>query len=89
LLLSEIGRANGVQVAPDEMARAMRTEAARYAGQEAQIMEFFRKNPQAAESLRGPIFEEKVVDFILDLAKVEDKVVSPEELAVEPASAMA
>jgi len=89
LLLSEIGRANGVQVAPDEMARAMRTEAARYAGQEAQIMEFFRKNPQAAESLRGPIFEEKVVDFILELAKVEDKVVSPEELAVEPASATA
>jgi len=89
LLLSEIGRANGVQVAPDEMARAMRTEAAQYAGQEAQIMEFFRKNPQAAESLRGPIFEEKVVDFILELAKVEDQVVSPEELAVEPASATA
>jgi len=84
LLLSEIGRTNGVQVAPDEMTRAMRTEAARYQGQEAQIMEFFRKNPQAAESLRGPIFEEKVVDFILELAKVEDKVVSPEELSAEP-----
>jgi len=84
LLLSEIGRANGVQVAPDEMTRAMRTEAARYPGQEAQIMEFFRKNPQASEGLRGPIFEEKVVDFILELAKVEDKVVSPEELSAEP-----
>ena len=84
LLLSEIGRTNGVQVAPDEMTRAMRTEAARYQGQEAQIMEFFRKNPQAAESLRGPIFEEKVVDFILELAKVEDKVVSSEELSAEP-----
>ena len=84
LLLSEIGRSNGVQVAPDEMTRAMRTEAARYQGQEAQIMEFFRKNPQAAESLRGPIFEEKVVDFILELAKVEDKIVSPEELSAEP-----
>ena len=84
LLLSEIGRANGVQVGADEMTRAMRTEASRYQGQEAQVMEFFRKNPQAADSLRGPIFEDKVVDFILELAKVEDKVVQPEELAAEP-----
>ena len=50
----------------------MRTEARRYPGQEQQVMEFFRKNPQAAEGLRGPIFEDKVVDFILELAKVED-----------------
>jgi len=89
LLLSEIGRANGVQVGPDEMTRAMRTEASRYQGQEAQVMEFFRKNPQAADSLRGPIFEDKVVDFILELAKVEDKTVEPEELSAEPASAVA
>lgn len=88
LLLSEIGRANGVQVAPDELTRAMRTEASRYQGQEAQVMEFFRKNPQAADSLRGPIFEDKVVDFILELAKVEDKVVQPEELSAEPAPAV-
>jgi len=87
LLLSEIGRTNGIQVAPDEMTRAMRTEAGRYQGQEAQVMEFFRKNPQAAENLRGPIFEEKVVDFILELAKVEDKVVTSDELAAEPAGA--
>ncbi len=89
LLLSEIGRANGVQVGPDEMTRAMRTEAGRYQGQEAQVMEFFRKNPQAADSLRGPIFEDKVVDFILELAKVEDKTVGPEELAAEPATTAA
>jgi len=87
LLLSEIGRANGVQVGQDEMLRAMRTEASRYQGQEAQVMEFFRKNPQAADGLRGPIFEDKVVDFILELAKVEDKTVTPEELAAEPAPA--
>ncbi|MBC7799026.1 MAG: trigger factor [Gemmatimonadaceae bacterium] len=84
LLLSEIGRANGVQVAQDELMRAMRTEAGRYPGQEAQVMEFFKKNPQAAENLRGPIYEDKVVDFILELAKVEDQTVSPEELAAEP-----
>ena len=84
LLLSEIGRANGVQVGQDELLRAMRTEASRYQGQEAQVMEFFRKNPQATDTLRGPIFEDKVVDYILDLAKVEDKTVTPEELAAEP-----
>ena len=51
----------------------MRQEAARYPGQEQQVMEFFRKNPQAAENLRAPIFEEKVVDFMLELAKVTDR----------------
>jgi trigger factor len=84
LLLSEIGRANGIQVGNDEMTRAMRTEAQRYPGQEQQVMEFFRKNPQAAEGLRGPIYEEKVVDFILELAKVEDRTVTPEELSADP-----
>ena len=89
LLLSEIGRANGIQVSADEMGRAMRTEAGRYPGQEAQVMEFFRKNPQASEGLRGPIYEEKVVDFILELAKVEDRIVPAAELSAEPEAAVA
>ena len=89
LLLAEIGRANGIQVQPDELTRAMRAEASRYPGQEAAVMEFFRKNPQAADNLRGPIYEEKVVDFILELAKVEDKVVSADELSAEPEAAPA
>ena len=80
LLLSEIGRVNNVQVSADEIGRAMRQEAARYPGQEQQVMEFFRKNPQAAENLRAPIFEEKVVDFLLELAKVNEKQVGPSEL---------
>lgn len=84
LLLSEIGRQNGIQVQPDELTRAMRAEASRYPGQEGQVMEFFRKNPQAADNLRGPIYEDKVIDFILELAKIEDRVVSPEELSAEP-----
>ena len=84
LLLSEIGRQNGIQVAPDELQRAMRAEAARYQGQEAQVMEFFRKNPQAADGLRGPIFEDKTVDFILESATVEAKTVTPEELSADP-----
>ncbi len=62
----------------------MMREAQRYPGQEQMVVEFFRKNPQAAESLRGPIYEEKVVDYVLELAKVTDKIVSPEELAKEP-----
>lgn len=83
LLLSEIGRANNIAVSNDEMVRAMRAEAGRYPGQEQQVMEFFRKNPQAAEGLRAPIFEDKVVDFVVELAKVEDKPVTAEELAAE------
>ena len=84
LLLSEIGRAQNIVVSPDEMQRAMHMEASRYPGQEQQILELFRKNPNIAETLRGPIFEEKVVDFILELAKVTNSEVTPEELAKEP-----
>lgn len=84
LLLSEIGRVHNITVAPEEMTRAMRAEAARYQGQEQMVMDFFRKNPEAAESLRGPILEEKVVDFVIELAKVTESVVSIEELTKEP-----
>lgn len=85
LLLAEIGRSNSITVGQDEMTRAMAREAQRYPGQEQMVIDFFRKNPQAAESLRGPIYEEKVVDYVLELAKVTDKIVTPEELAEEPA----
>ncbi|NHN83898.1 trigger factor [Acetobacter musti] len=84
LLLAEIGRAKGIAVTQDEMARAIRAEAMRYRGQEQAAFDFFMKNPQAAESLRGPIFENKVVDYLIELAKVEDREVTPEELADMP-----
>ncbi len=84
LLLAEIGRQNGITVAADEMTRAIRAEASRYPGQEQQVLDFFRKNPQAAEGLRGPIFEEKVVDYVLELAQVSERIVPPEELARDP-----
>jgi trigger factor len=84
LLLAEIGHANNITVGDDEMTRAMRTEAARYPGQEARMMELFLKYPRAAAQLRGPIFEDKVIDFVLELAKVTDQTVTPEELAEEP-----
>jgi trigger factor len=79
-MLSEIGRANNIQVGQEEMARAVRQEAMRYPGQEQQVLEFFRKNPQAAENLRAPLYEEKVVDFMVELAKVSDREVTPDEL---------
>jgi trigger factor len=84
LLLSEIGRNAGVQVSQAELTQALRTEAARYPGQEMQVVEFFRKTPQAIEQLRGPLFEDKVVDYILEMARVEDRLVSPEELSQPP-----
>jgi len=87
LLLAEIGRSNKIVILPDELNRAVQTEAMRYRGQEAQVFEYFRKNPQAVETLRGPIFEDKVVDFILELAKIEDKQVAPDELSIDPEEA--
>jgi trigger factor len=89
LLLSEIGRANGITVAPDEMARAMREQASRYPGMEAQMMEMFRTNERFAEALHGPLFEDKVVDYILELANVTEKPVDPEELGKDPDEAEA
>lgn len=83
LLLSEIGRTNNIQVSNDEIANAMRQEASRYPGQEKEVLEYFRKNPQAIEGLRAPIFEEKVVDFVLELAKVTDHQVAPSELTTQ------
>ena len=55
-------------------------EAMRYPGQERQVLEFYSKNDQLKEQMRAPIFEEKTVDFILELAKVSEKSVTPEEL---------
>ncbi len=84
LVLSDVGRQNNLQVSKDELNRAMLAEARRYRGQEQQVLEFFQKNPQAVEGLRAPILEDKVVDYILEIAKVEEQVVTPEELLRDP-----
>lgn len=83
LVLAEIGRINDVQIRQEEVARALNREASRYPGQEQQVMEYFQKNPAAMAQLRAPIFEEKVVDFIIENAKVTDKTISREELLKE------
>jgi trigger factor len=82
LLLSEIGRANNISVTQQELSTALRAEAMRYPGQEQMVVEFFTKQPGAIEQLRGPIFEDKVVDHILSVAKVTDKTVPVEELSL-------
>jgi trigger factor len=84
LLLSEIGRVNNIRVSQDDVNRAMSQEAARFPGQEAKIYEYFQKNPQAAQELQAPIFEEKVVDFIIEMVKVTEREVSVEELYRDP-----
>jgi trigger factor len=80
LLLADVGRSNSIDVTPEELNQAVMREAMRYTGQERQVLEFYSKNAEMKEQLRAPIFEEKTVDFILELAKVTDKSVTPEEL---------
>ncbi|MBU6396864.1 MAG: trigger factor [Rhodospirillales bacterium] len=84
LLVAEIGRANEVQVTEQELQRAMFNEAMRYGAQAMQVVEFFRKNPQQMERFRGPIFEDKVIDFLLGSVKQDEVQVSAEELAKDP-----
>ena len=84
LLLSEIGRVNNLTVSQDDLNRAMAEQAQRFPGQEAQVMQFYQENPQAMQELQAPIFEEKIVDYILELAKVTERTVSIEELLADP-----
>lgn len=80
MALTDIGRINDLQVSEEEKNRAIFTEAQRYPGQEQQVLEYFQQNPQAAQQLAGPVFEDKVIDYILEIAKVNDNVISVEEL---------
>ncbi len=83
LVLAEIGRRAEVQITNEELVRSLRQEASRYPGQEKQVIEFYTKNQNAMAQLRAPIYEEKVVDYILEKATVTDKTVSREELMKE------
>ena len=83
LVLSEIGKGQSITVADAELQQAVIAEAQKYPGQEKDVFDYYSKNRQALESLRAPIYEEKVVDFILELAEVKEKEVSPEELTSE------
>ena len=83
LLLSEVGRLNQIDVTQDEVNQALFREAQRRPGQEQQVLEFYRANPEAMAQLRAPLFEDKVVDFIVDLAQVTERELSPDQLREE------
>ena len=83
LVLAEIGERNNIQVTDDEVTRAVVERARQFPGQEQQVWDYYRRTPQAMASLRAPLFEEKVVDFLLELANVTEKPVSREELYKE------
>jgi len=83
LLLSEVGRLNQIEVTQDEVNKALFMEAQRHPGQEQQVVEYFRSNPQAQAQLRAPLFEDKVIDFIVDLAKVTEREITVDQLREE------
>ena len=83
LVLAEIGRANNVQITDQELNNAIMNEARNYPGQERQVLDFYRQNPNAAAQMRAPIYEEKVCDLIFDTAKVTDTPITKEELLKE------
>ena len=84
LLLAEVGRSNNITVTQDELNQAITREARRHPGYERQVLDFYRQNPEAVANLRAPIFEDKVVDFIVELAKVEERKITPQELLSLP-----
>jgi trigger factor len=83
LVIAEIGEKNNIKVTDEELSRAVMDRARQVPGREQEIWEYYRKNPGAVASLRAPIFEDKVIDFILELAKITDKTVTREELYKE------
>ncbi len=87
LVLAEIGEKNNITVTEDELSRAVMDRARQFTGQEQRVWDYYRQNPQAVAALRAPIFEEKVVDFLLELANVAENKVSREELYKDDDSA--
>ncbi|MBP1092290.1 trigger factor [Bradyrhizobium diazoefficiens] len=80
LVLSEIGEKNKITVTDDEVGRAVIERARQMPGREKEVWDYYRSNAQALAQLRAPIYEDKVVDFILELANVTEKKVSREDL---------
>jgi len=83
LVLAEIGDKNNIKVNDDEVSRAVMERARQYPGREREVWDYYQKNYNALASVRAPIFEEKVVDFIVELADVVEKKVTKDELFKE------
>ena len=88
LLLAEVGRTNNINVTQDDLNRAMQIEASRFPGQEGRVLEYFQKDQNAMQELQAPIFEDKVVDFVVEMATVTDVEVTVEELIQDPNEAV-
>ncbi len=84
LVLARLGEQNGITVQPDEINRAITARARQFPGQEQQVFQFYASNPQAQAEIRAPLYEEKVVDFIAELADVTEKKVDRETLFMDP-----
>ena len=80
LVLSEVGMQEKIQIAPDDINKAIMNEAKKYPGQEKAVFDFYLKNKNAVEALKAPVMEEKIVDHILSKVQLTDKIVSVKEL---------
>ena len=80
LVLAEVGEKNKITVTDEELTKAAFDSARQFPGREQEVLQYYRDNPQALGGLRAPIFEEKVIDFLVELATVTEKKVSKEEL---------
>jgi trigger factor len=83
LVIAEIGEKNNIKVTEEQLRAAIMEQVRQFPGQERQIWDYYQKNPNALGALRAPLFEDKVVDFLVELAEVTDKKVSREELFKE------
>jgi len=83
LLLAEIGRKHKIEVTDEEVGRAISAQARQFPGQERQVIEAYQRNPQLVAQVRAPLYEEKVVDYILELIKVTNQDVTRDELFSE------
>ena len=84
LLLSEIGRQNNVVVPQEELNQAVMDQARRYPGKEQEVLDYFKGHPEAISGIHAPIFEDKVIDFIIEMSDVSEAQVSLEELYQNP-----
>jgi trigger factor len=83
LLLAQIGERNNIEVKDDEVGRALAERTRQFPGREREVWDFYRNNPDALAQIRAPLFEDKVVDYVLELADVGERKVSREELFAE------
>jgi len=83
LVIAEIGEKNNIKVTDDQLTAAVVEQARQMPGREQQVWDHYRKNPDALAALRAPLFEDKVVDFLTELAEVTEKPVSRDELFKE------